>query len=107
MLRAKGEIVFTLAGSSYTASNHFRVAFSFGNGMIYSGNIKSDNSEYIEGTAYLVDIEFFTIEDEAFILLQPVLKADLDVVMCAGSRILGIAKLSDFIFDNQAVLLSA
>lgn len=107
MLRAKGEIVFTLAGSNYTASNHFRVAFSFGDGLLFSGTIKSDNSEYNEGQTYNVDVEFFTIEGEAFRLLEPVIKDDLETVMCAGSRILGMAKLTDFVFEDRAEPVSA
>jgi len=107
MLRAKGEIVFTLDGCNYTASDHFRVAFSFGNGLLFSGTIKSDVNQYAQGQTYHVDIEFFTIEDEAYELVKPNLECVMDTVMCAGSRILGLAKLTDFVFKNQPVLISA
>ena len=107
MLRAKGEIMFTLAGNNYTASDHFRVAFSFGDGLLFSGAIKSNHSEYTQGQAYHVSIEFFTIENEAFELLRPVIKDELDTVMCAGSRILGTARLTDFTFEDQIAQASA
>lgn len=107
MLSAKGEIVFTLAGNNYTASDHFRVTFSFGNGMLYSGTIKSKYYEYLEGQTYDVDIDFFTIEDEAFFQLKPILEEKMDTVMCAGSRILGTANLTNFVYDNQPIMISA
>jgi len=107
MLRAKGEIMFTLAGSDYKASDHFRIAFSFGDGMLYSGTIKSDYREYNQGQTYLVDIEFFTVEDEAYELLKPVLADEVDTVMCAGSKILGVAKLTDFYYEDQTTPISA
>ena len=107
MLMAKGEIMFTLQGNNYTASNHFRVAFSFGDGLLFSGTIKSNDGEYIQGQVYHVDIEFFTIEDEAFELIRSNLKNEFDTAMCAGSRILGIAKLTDFVYEGRPVLISA
>jgi len=107
MLKAKGDIIFTLEGSDYTASDHFRVAFSFGSGLLFSGAIKSDNKQYTQGQTYHVDIEFFTIEDEAYELVKPNLVDVLDTVMCAGSRILGLAKLTDFVYDGQDVKISA
>ena len=107
MLRAKGEIMFTLAGSNYTASNHFRVAFSFGEGMLYSGTIKSEYDEYCQGQTYRVDIEFFTVEDEAYELIKPVLAEEVDTVMCAGSKLLGVATLTDFYYEEQKTQISA
>jgi len=107
MLRAKGEIEFTLEGSDYTTSEHFRVAFSFGNGLLFSGTIKSNNDRYIKGQIYHVDIEFFTIEDESYELIKPYLQDVLDTVMCAGSRILGLAKLTNFLYEGQPAKISA
>jgi len=107
MLRAKGEIEFTLEGSDYSASEHFRVAFSFGNGLLFSGTIKSNSDRYLQGQIYHVDVEFFTIEDEAYELVKPYLIDALDTVMCAGSRVLGLAKLTEFVYENQPVPISA
>jgi len=107
MLRANGEVTFTLEGNNYTASNHFRVAFSFGDGMLYSGTIKSNKEEYIQGQTYHVNIEFFTIEDEAYKILRPVLADEVDTVMCAGSKIIGVAKLTNFIYEGEIAAVSA
>ena len=107
MLRARGEITFTLDGCNYTASDHLRVAFSFGNGLLFSGTIKSDSNQYAQGQTYNVNIEFFTIEDEAYALVKPYLSDVLDTVMCAGSRILGLAKLTDFVYEGQPAKVSA
>ena len=107
MLRAKGEIIFTLEGSDYIASEHFRVAFSFGNGLLFSGTIKSNNDRYAQGQTYCVDIEFFTIENEAYELIIPYINDILDTVMCAGNRILGLAKLTDFVYEDKPIPISA
>jgi hypothetical protein len=107
MLKAKGEIMFTLAGGNYTAGDHFRVAFSFGDGLLYSGTIKSDNDEYNQGRTYSVDIEFFTVEDDAYKLLKPVLADEINTVMCAGSKILGVAKLTDFYYEVRVSSIPA
>jgi hypothetical protein len=107
MLTAKGDIVFTLEGNSYTASNQFRVAFSFGDNLLFSGTIKSDHKQYKQGESYQVDIEFFTIEDEAYELIKAKLQCELNSVMCAGSRIIGLARLSDFVYNSQSVAASA
>ena len=96
MLRAKGEIQFTIEGKNYEASNQFRIAFKFGDGLLFSGAIISSEKEYLQGHIYNVDIEFFTIEDEAYNAIKPSLGDQLDSVMCAGRKILGIARLWDF-----------
>jgi len=96
MLKAKGEIQFTIEGKNYEASNQFRIAFMFGEGLLFSGAIISNEKEYIQGQTYNVDVEFFTIEDEAYNAIKSTLGDVLDSVMCAGKKILGIAKLWDF-----------
>jgi hypothetical protein len=73
MLRAKAEIQFTLEGKNYVPDNYFRIAFNFGEGMIFSGTIRSNHTEFIQGEKYLTDVEFFTVEDEAYVALQPLL----------------------------------
>jgi len=95
MLKAKGKIVFTLDGKNYTA-DQLRPAFMFAEGLLFTGGIKSDDDMYYQGKTYDVDIEFFTVEDEAFKMLKPILKDYMDLAICSGSRILGKAKLHDF-----------
>ena len=95
MLKAKGEIVFTLDGKNYTA-DQLRPAFMFAEGLLFTGGIKSDADMYYQGQTYDVNIEFFTIEDEAYSVLKPILKEDMDLAICSGRRILGKAKLRDF-----------
>ena len=46
----------------------------------------------------MVDIDFFTIEDEAYNTLQPLLKSGLGLTIQEGARITGIAKLVDFTY---------
>jgi len=96
MLRAKAEIQFTLEGKNYVPDDQFRIAFNFGDGLIFSGTIRSNHSEYLQGERYLTDVEFFTVEDEAYAALQPVLKKGKSLSLCAGKRMLGVAVLQDF-----------
>ena len=96
MLRAKAEIQFTLEGKNYIPDDQFRIAFNFGDGLIFSGTIRSDHTEYVQGKKYLTDVEFFTIEDEAYVALQPVLKKGKTLSLCAGKRMLGLAVLHDY-----------
>ena len=100
MLRAKAEIQFTLEGKNYVPDNQFRIAFNFGGGLIFSGTIRSDHTEYLQGEKYLTDVEFFTIEEEAYAALQPVLQKGKTLSLCAGRRILGIAVLQDYTYGD-------
>jgi len=95
MLRAKGEITFTLDGKNYTAEQ-LRPAFMFAEDLLFTGGIKSSEDTYYQGQTYNVDVEFYTIEDNAFSILKPILKENMELAICSGRRILGIAKLRDF-----------
>jgi len=106
MLRAKAEIQFTLEGKNYIPDDQFRIAFNFGDGLIFSGTIRSNHTEYLQGEKYLTDVEFFTIEDEAYAALRPVLEQGKVVSLCAGKRILGIAVLYDYMYGFEPVLTS-
>ena len=103
MLRAKAEIQFTLEGKNYVPDNQFRIAFKFGEGLIFSGTIKSNHAEYLQGERYMTDVEFFTVEDDAYVALKPVLHKGKTLSLCAGKRILGVAVLHDYTYgSNQA-----
>jgi len=97
MLKAKGEIMFTLDGKNYTA-DQLRPAFMFAEGLLFTGGIISSADMYYQGQIYDVSIEFFTVEDEAYSALKPILKEGMDLAICSGKRILGKAKLREFEF---------
>ena len=96
MLMAKAEIVFTLSDKNYTSRDDFRVPFNFGEDLLFSGNIKSNHKEYVFNEKYLVEIEFFTIEGEAYETVKHLLIEGKTIVMQTGSRPLGKAKLLEF-----------
>jgi len=100
MLKAKAEIQFTLPGRTYHGSKHFRPVFRFGDGLLFSGTILSNETEYKPNKKYLVDIDFFTVEDEAYNTLKPLLKSDMGLTIQEGVRITGIAKLVDYTYAN-------
>ena len=95
MLKAKGEITFTLDGKNYSA-DQLRLAFMFAEGLLFTGGINSSADMYYQGQTYSVNIEFFTVEDVAYSALKPILKENMDLAICSGKRILGKAKLRDF-----------
>ena len=96
MLKAKAEIIFTLSEKNYIAREDFRVPFNFGEELLFSGNIKSNIEEYLYNEKYLVEIEFFTIEGEAYEAVKHLLQAGNTIAMQTGSRLLGKAKLLEF-----------
>ena len=98
MLKAKAEIQFTLPDRSYQSSKHFRPVFRFGDGLLFSGTVTGDVTEYSPNQKYLVDIDFFTIEDEAYSTLKPILKSGMGLTIQEGARITGIAKILDFVY---------
>ena len=98
MLKARAEIKFTLPNRTYRGNKNFRPVFRFGDGLLFSGTILGDAIEYLPNQTYLVNIEFFTIEDEAYTALQPVLKSGMGLTIQEGVRITGVAKLLDFTY---------
>ena len=100
MLTANADIRFTLEDKSYSAKP-LRVAFNFGPGLLFTGEIISEYAEYSYNETYGVSVDFFTIEDDAYAALRPVLMPEMGVTMQAGSRILGTAKLNDFVYGGH------
>ena len=96
MLRAKAEIQFTLQGRDYLGGKNFRPVFKFGDGLLFSGTVVSENDEYIHNKEYTVDIEFFTVEHEAYNALQSVLRPGMGLTIQEGARITGVATLLDY-----------
>ena len=95
MLKAKANIRFTLENKDYDAHDRFWVAFKLGEDLLFSGAIKSAYPEYKYDTPYDVDVEFFTIDGEAYELVTPSLSEGMSAVMCAGRRIIGQSILTN------------
>ena len=100
MLTANADIKFTLEGKNYSVKP-LRVVFNFGPGLLFTGEIVSDHAEYTYNEKYSVGVDFFTVEDEAYTVLQPILKPGLGITMQAGSRILGTAELCNFAYSRS------
>ena len=100
MLTANAAIRFTLEGKNYSAKP-LRVAFNFGPGLLFTGEVISEHTVYSYNKTYGVNIDFFTVEKDAYTALQSVLKPVMGVTMQAGSRILGTAELSNFTFEDK------
>ena len=99
MLTANAVIKFTLENKSYNVKP-FRVAFNFGEGLLFTGEIISDHDIYSYNKPYKVNVDFFTIEEDSYSALKRVLLPKMGVVMQAGSRILGTAELSNFKYNK-------
>ena len=64
----------------------------------------SDEDVYLHNHQYIVDIDFFTIEDDAFNVVSPILKSGMDFAIQEGARkIVGIAKLLDYRYEPARV----
>jgi hypothetical protein len=100
MLTANAVIRFTLIDKNYNVKP-LRVAFNFGSGLLFTGEIVSDHAEYSYNETYGVAVDFFTVEDEAYAALEPILEPGMGVTMQAGSRILGTAELNNFTYAND------
>ena len=99
MLKAKAEILFTIDGRQFD-KKYFRPTFNFGKNLLFSGNLISNDDIYLQNHLYLVDIDFFTIRDEAYLAVSPVLKTGMDVAIQEGAhKIVGIARLLDYRYD--------
>ena len=97
MLTANAIIKFTLEDKNYSVKP-LRVAFNFGSGLLFTGEIISEHAEYLYNETYGVNVDFFTVEEEAYAALKSVLIPGIGVTLQAGSRILGTAELSNFIY---------
>jgi len=103
MLKAKGEVTFTLEGKNYIA-DQLRPAFMFAEGLLFTGGIKSDVDMYYQGHTYNVDVDFYTVEDKAYSILKPIIKDFMDIAICSGKRILGKAKLHGFTYESHSCI---
>ena len=100
MLKAKAEIQFTLENRNFN-NRYFRPIFNFGNGLMFTGFLKSDHNKYLYNQTYTVNIDFFTIKDEAYTAVKPLLKNGMDMAIQEGaSKIVGIAKVWDFEYEK-------
>jgi hypothetical protein len=98
MLTANAAIKFTLEEKNYSVKP-LRVAFNFGPGLLFTGEIVSEHAIYSYNEVYGVNVNFFTVEDEAYAALKSVLAPGRGVTMQAGSRILGTAELNNFVYS--------
>ena len=99
MLKAKAEIQFTIDGRKFN-KKYFRPTFNFGNNLLFSGNLISNDDIYLQNHPYLVDIDFFTIEDEAYSAVSPILRTGMDFAIQEGAhKIVGIAKLLEYKYE--------
>ena len=101
MLNAKAEIRFTLQGQNYEGGKHFRPVFRFADGLLFSGTVISDHKEFVSNQPYIVDLEFFTVGEEAYDAIGPLLSEGMGLIIQAGSRIIGIAKLMEYSYSGQ------
>ena len=99
MLKAKAEIQFTINERKFD-KKYFRPIFNFGNKLLFSGNLISDDDIYLQNQKYIVDIDFFTIEDEAFSVISPILRPGMNLAIQEGAhRIVGIAKILEYNYE--------
>ena len=79
MLKAKTAIKFTLEGKNRAGGDRLCAAFNFGNNLLFTGRVGNDNDMFLFNNEYSVDVDFFTVDAEAYTLLQPVLAKGMDI----------------------------
>lgn len=83
----------------YTAKGTLRPPFKFVEGLLFSGTIKTMDislETFLFEKEYIVDVDFYTIEDEAYEALKPYLKIGMNLIISLGSKAIGEAKLLDY-----------
>lgn len=108
MIIAKAEITFfdlDRNSSGYEgicAKKILRPAFNFGENLLFSGTVESDGiiETYIFEKIYVVQVQFPTIEGEAYQAIKHLIKIDMNLDIQNGSRIIGKAKLLHYIYKD-------
>ena len=108
MLVATAEIIFYKLNENSSiddgldVSNALRPAFNFGEDLLFSGTIKNDGSvqKYLYEKEYVIEVEFPTIEDEAYEVVKPLIKIGMDLNIQTGSKTIGKAKLLEYVYKN-------
>lgn len=108
MLIIKAKIMFfnpkesLSKGDGLCTKNILRPAFNFGEELLFSGTIKSEseNEKFLYQSNYVVEVEFPTIEDEAYEAIQPLIQIGMNLNIQIASRIVGDAKLLDYTYKD-------
>ena len=70
-------------------------------------NFLIDEDVYLHYHPYVVGIDFFTIEDEAFNVVRSILKFGMDIAIQEGARkIVGITRLLDYQYLPQRTTIT-
>lgn len=108
MLTIKAKIIFfspeesSSTSDGICAKNILRPAFNFGEELLFSGTIISDNEneQYLYKSTYVVNVKFPTIDNEAYEAIQPLIKIGMDLAIQNASRIIGESKLLDYTYRD-------
>ncbi len=103
MIRAKMDIVFFKEKNTknYKCDSILRPSFMVGEGMLFSGQIngKGTNGEYLLGGKYEVSVDFFTINDEAYIHTKHLINLGMTMNIQLASKVIGEAVLKSYIYE--------
>ena len=82
----------------YSTKYILRPAFNFGRNLLFSGSIKNTSNVevYLYNEKYEVDVEFPTIEDEAYEFVQPLLEIGKLITIQNASLVIGEAVILSF-----------
>jgi|LGOV01.1.fsa_nt_gb hypothetical protein len=103
MLIVRANIKFYKNEIKYNLSTEraLRPAFDFGNGMLFSGELKPDQElkEIVPGIEYELDISFFTIDNEAYEAVSRFIKKGSNLKIHTGSKIIGEGCIKNFTYE--------
>ena len=92
-MKVKAKIEFTLPERIYKGTKHFRPVFNFGDDLLFSGTVVGNHEEYTPNQIYNVEIDFFTIEEDAYEAIKDKLIPNYGLTIQEGSKIIGFATL--------------
>ncbi|EYE87181.1 hypothetical protein Q428_14765 [Fervidicella metallireducens AeB] len=108
MLIVRADIKFnrpegnTVESDGISTQYPLRPAFKFGDGLLFSGTIISNIpcDKFLYQESYHVNIEFPTIEGEAYEEIKPLINEGMILDIQNASRIIGTAKVLDFTYKK-------
>lgn len=108
MLVVRADIMFnspegnTIENGGISTQYPLRPAFNFGDGLLFSGTIISNIpcDKFFYQKVYCVNIEFPTIEGEAYETIRPLISEGMSLNIQNASHIIGVAKLLDFSYKE-------
>ncbi|MFD2334599.1 hypothetical protein ACFSR7_35600 [Cohnella sp. GCM10020058] len=106
MLLLKAKVMFEGHKNNLSTKIALRPGVNFGNGLIFSGDIKPIGGVgdfLVLNEWYEVDIEMFTVEEEAFQAIGHLVKNGNPIVFQVGNRKVGRGEIIEYLYIEKNI----